>query len=256
MTQLIWNEVGDRIFETGVDRGVLYTSDGTGIVWNGLTAVTESPSGGESTPYYIDGVKYLNVSGRKEFSGTIEAWTYPDEFAEYDGWAVLDNGISVDEQRRKPFNLSYRTRLGNDISGQDYGYKIHLVYNALANPTESAYSTVGEEVEPMTFSWAFSTLPAKAISTTPLAPMSHIVIDSTKTNPTQLRYIEDILYGTDTQVPRLLTLDEIFGLFENPIETFWIQADPVTGLSLLIASNTTDGDLKGRRNEGLYVAAR
>lgn len=255
MPQLTWNEIGDRHFEVGVDRGVLYTSDGTGVAWNGLTAVTESPSGGEPTPYYLDGIKYINVSSRKEFGGTIEAFTYPDEFAEYDGWALLDHGISVDEQKRKSFGLSYRTGLGNDVDGQEHGYKIHLIYNALAAPTESAYSTLGDDVDPTMFSWGFTTTPGRAVSSVSLAPLSHIVIDSTKTNPTQLRFIEEYLYGTATQTPMLPTLELVFGLFENPLVTLNIQANPATGISPLIESDSVVGDLIGKMNEGLYTRA-
>lgn len=255
MTQLTWNDTGARYFEAGVDRGVLYTFDGTGVAWNGLTAVTESPSGGEPTPYYLDGVKYLNVAASKEFGGTIEAFTYPEEFSEYDGWVILDNGLAADEQQRKPFGLSYRTRLGNDISGTDHGYKIHIIYNALAAPTESAYSTLSDDLDPISFSWSITTKPGRAISSSNLSPLSHVVIDSTKTNPTQLRFIEEVLYGTETQAARLITFEEIFDFFEHPMVTLTIQPDLVDGLASLLESETVFGDLRGRINEGLYVAA-
>jgi hypothetical protein len=269
MAELIWNNVGQRYFETGIDRGVLYVSDGTGVAWNGLTSVTESPSGGEPTPYYIDGEKYLNVASRKEFGGTIEAFTYPDEFSEYDGWVTLDNGIMVDEQRRKSFGLSYRTRQGNDIDGFDHGYKLHLIYNALAAPTESAYETLNDDVEPLTFSWSFTTTPIRVVSNGNLIPLSHVVINSTKTNPTQMRFIEEYLYGTPSQTlivegyiyvspgqaPMLPTLEEIFSLFENPMVTLVIHENPVTGISTSSESITVLGDLRGRMNEGLYVMA-
>lgn len=251
MPELIWNNVGERYFEVGVDRGVFYTADGTGIAWNGLTAVTESPSGGVAIPYYLDGVKYLNIADRKEFNGKIEAFTYPDEFSEYEGWVILENGIAVDEQQIKAFGLSYRTLLGNDLDGQDHGYKIHIVYNALATPTESAYSSIGDNSDPSKFSWAFTTTPIKTNSN--LTPLSHMVVDSTKTNPTQLRFIENYIYGSETLIATLPSPDQLFDWFARPMGTFIIDPDPVTGLSLLVESNTLSGDLRGRSSDGLYV---
>lgn len=269
MPQLTWNDIGDRHFELGVDRGVLYISDGTGVAWNGLTSVKETPSGGDATPYYIDGVKYLNVAARKEFSGVIDAFTYPDEFSQFDGWTDIDNGISVDEQRRASFGLSYRTGLGNDIDGQDHGYKIHLVYNALAAPTQSPYLSMADNADPLVFSWIFTTTPVKSTSNTNLVALSHVVIDSTKTNPTQLRFIEQYLYGMPGyttlregymyvypgQTPLLPSLEDLFDFFANPMVTLNVQAAPVTGLSSLLDSDSVIGDLRGRLNEGLYVAA-
>lgn len=263
MPQLVWNETGTRLFEAGVDRGVLYTSDGTGVAWNGLLAVKESPSGGEPTAYYLDGVKYLNTASRKEFQGSIEAYTYPDEFAEYDGWEILDNGLAVDEQQRKPFGLSYRTLLGNDIAGQDLGYKIHLVYNALATPTEKEYSTISEELDPLTFSWDFTTTPVKAEG---LTPLSHLVVDSTKTNPTQLRFIEDYIYGKESetyitdnyvfvipgQEPRLPSLGDILGWFADPLLTLNLVPHETTGIATSFKSMTVKGDLRGRYGVGIY----
>lgn len=252
MTALIWNNVGERFFETGVDRGVFYGTDKLGVAWNGLLSVKESSSGGAPKPYYIDGVKYINVPSRKEFEGVIEAYTYPDEFSEYDGWATLPHGLIVDEQPLKPFNLSYRTGMGNDVEGTDYGYKIHLVYNVLATPSSMDYSTLGEDIDPSKFSWSFTTTPIRPPSGL-LRPISHVVIDSKKTNPTQLSFIEQYLYGTVSRPPTLPTLDELFSLFENPMVTLNIQPDPVTGISQLVESDTIRGDLRGRLNEGIYV---
>jgi len=252
MTALIWDNVGERYFETGIDRGVFYGTDGLGVAWNGLISVKESPSGGASKPYYIEGVKYLNVPTKKEFAGSIEAYTYPDVFSEYDGWATLPHGLAVDEQPRKPFNLSYRTGVGNDTEGIEHGYKIHLVYNVLASPSAAEYNTLGEDLEPSTFSWNFTTTPIRPPSGL-LRPISHVVIDSKKTNPTQLLFIEQYLYGTDSRPPTLPTLDELFSLFENPMVTLIIQPDPVTGISQLVESDTVRGDLRGRLNEGIYV---
>lgn len=266
MTQLTWNDIGDRFFEAGVDRGVLFTSDGAGVAWNGLISVSEAPSGGEATPYYLDGVKYLNVSGLEEFGATIEAYTYPEEFAEYDG-TIEFGGLSAHHQIRKPFGLSYRTQIGNDIDGSGHGYKIHLIYNALAEPTEKSYSSIGEDLEPLTFSWSITTTPIDVVATN-LAPLSHISIDSRKTTLTQMRIIEEFIYGaprrsriTDGYLvvvegapSRMPTLDELFHLFENPLVTLNIMANPVTGLSPLIESVTAEGDLFGATNLGLYSA--
>jgi hypothetical protein len=253
MTELIWNNTGERYFEAGVDRGVFYASDGKGVAWNGLISVKESPSGGEPTPYYMDGVKYLNIAGRKEFVGSIEAYTYPEEFSEYDGWVDLNNGLVVDEQQRKAFGLSYRTLIGNDIDSTDHGYKIHIVYNVLAAPTEREYSTMGDQDDPLTFNWDFTTTPGKPDPTLNLAPWAHFIIDSRKTNPTQMRFIEGYLYGTASREPQLPTLEQMYILFENPLATYRIQYDSVTGLSYLIESDTVNGDLRGRITNGLYV---
>lgn len=255
MTALIWNNVGERYFEAGVDRGVFYGTDGVGVAWNGLISVKESPSGGDPIPYYIDGIKYLNISGRKEFKGTIEAYTYPEEFAEYDGWVDLNNGLVVDEQQRKPFGLSYRTGVGNDVDGIDHGYKIHVIYNALASPTERSYQTMGDDNEPLEFSWDFTTTPGKPDPTLSLAPWAHFVIDSRKTNPTQMRFIEGYLYGTAGRAPKLPTLEQMYILFENPLLTLTIQPDPVNGLATLLESKTVVGDLRGRTTgPGWFVA--
>lgn len=265
MTQLVWNDSGERFFEAGVDRGVLYQTDGFGVVWNGLTAVTEAPSGAEAIPYYLDGVKYLNIAGLEEFSGTIEAFTFPDEFSEYDGTVVI-GGLNAHQQLRKSFGLSYRTKLGNDISGTDHAYKIHIVYNALATPSEKQYITLGQDLEPLNFSWSFTTTPEIPNSLTKVLPLAHISIDSTQTTPLQMRLIEDILYGVkgfskiygeyfydfQDQIARLPSLDEVFDIFERPWRALEIISNTVTGLSPIHDTKTAQGDLIGVASEGLY----
>lgn len=216
MTALTWDQVGERFYETGVDRGVLYIPlNGvydTGVAWNGLTTVTESPSGAEPSPIYADNTKYLNLISVEEFGGTIEAYTYPDEFGECDGTAAPAVGVAVAQQSRKPFGLSYRTRLGNDVELDDLGYKIHLVYGALAAPSEKAYATINDSPEAITFSWAFTTTP---VQVTGLKPSALLTIDSTKVSSADLIAIEEALYGTGGTDPRLPLPDEIISICVN-----------------------------------------
>lgn len=252
MTKLIWDQVGSRIFEVGVDHGVLYTSDGTGVPWNGLTSVKENPSGTGVTPYYLDGVKYLNVAGRKEYGGSISAFTYPDEFNEYDGWWSLDSGLSMDEQPRKAFSFSYRTLIGNDIDGPASGYKIHIVYNALAVPSDRDYSSISDEPNPLVFGWDFTTTPQRVISNNVQLPLSHVTIDSRKINPTQLRIIEGALYGNDEQNAHLISLQDILTMFENPTDTLILVPNLVTGMAKLFESDSTIGDLRGQLSDGMH----
>lgn len=198
MSKLTWDNTGERLFETGIKQGVLYPiqSDGSyskGVAWNGLTAVTESPSGAEATALYADDIKYLNLLSNEEFGATIEAYTYPDEFAECDGSAQLATGVMIGQQKRKIFGLCYRTTIGNDVDGNDHGYKLHLVYGCLAAPSEKAYSTINDNPDAITFSWEVSTTP---VNVEGFKPTSQITIDSTKADPTKLQALEDILYGT------------------------------------------------------------
>lgn len=198
MSKLTWDNTGERLFETGIKQGVLYPiqSDGAyskGVAWNGLTAVTESPSGAEATALYADDIKYLNLLSNEEFGATIEAYTYPDEFAECDGSAQLATGVMIGQQKRKIFGLCYRTTIGNDVDGNDHGYKLHLVYGCLAAPSEKAYSTINDNPDAITFSWEVSTTP---VNVEGFKPTSQITIDSTKADPTKLQALEDILYGT------------------------------------------------------------
>lgn len=214
MAKLLWDQTGQRFFETGIDNGVLYplAANGTypaGYVWNGLTAVTESPSGAEAEPFYADNTKYVNLVSAEEFGGTIEAYTYPDEFGECDGTAEVAVGVLIGQQARKQFGLVYRTKLGNDVSGQDLGYKLHLVYGALAAPSEKAYTTVNDTPEAVTFSWEFTTTP---VAVTGHKPTSTITITSTTVDPIKLAALEAILFGDATNPARLPLPDEVITL--------------------------------------------
>ena len=199
MSKIVWDQTGDRLYETGVKNGVLYiqNSDGTypkGVAWNGLTSITESPSGAEATALYADDMKYLNLISAEEFGATVEAYTYPDEFAECDGSASLATGVTVGQQSRKTFALCYRTVLGNDTDNDAHGYKLHIIYGATAAPSEKAYSTVNDSPEAITFSWELKTTP---VNVTGFKPTACITIDSTKANPEKLTALEEILYGKD-----------------------------------------------------------
>ena len=211
MPKLTWDNTGERIFETGIKQGVLYPiqSDGKytkGVAWNGLTAVTESPSGAEATPLYADDIKYLNLLSNEEFGATIEAYTYPDEFAECDGSAELATGVMIGQQKRKVFGLCYRTAIGNDVDGNDHGYKLHLIYGCLAAPSEKAYSTINDSPEAITFSWEVTTTP---VNVEGFKPTSQITIDSTKADPTKLAALEAILYGSAETEAKLPLPDEV-----------------------------------------------
>ena len=208
--KLSWDNSGERLYETGVKNGVLYVQNAgkypKGVAWNGLTAVTESPSGAEATPLYADDIKYLELTSEEEFGGTIEAYTYPDEFAECDGSAELAKGVKISQQKRKAFGLAYRTTLGNDEEGNDHGYKLHLVYGCKAAPSEKAYATINDSPEAITFSWEFTTTPVAVAGHKPTA---HIEIDSTKADPTCLAALEAKLFGTETDDPQLPLPDEV-----------------------------------------------
>lgn len=224
MSKLKWDQTGERFYETGVKNGVLYIPTGgaytKGVAWNGLTAVTESPSGAEATPLYADDIKYLNLISTEEFGATIEAYTYPDEFAECDGSAELATGVYIGQQPRKTFGLCYKTTLGNDEDGNSHGYKLHLIYGAKAAPTEKAYATINDSPEAITFSWELTTTPVPVKNAKPTAS---ITIDSTKVNSGKLAALEDILYGKDgtgdgntgATEPRLPLPDEIATLMAD-----------------------------------------
>lgn len=222
--KLVWDAVGERLYETGVDHGVLYIPNAagvydTGFAWNGLTTVTESPSGAEATPLYADNIKYLNLISVEEFGATIEAFTYPDEFAQCDGSATPEEGIAVGQQTRKAFGLSYRTQVGNDLDGSDAGYKLHLVYGATAAPTEKAYATINDTPEAITFSWEITTTP---VAVTGLKPTSVITIDSTKVDSAGLLALEALLYGTTTPTPTEPSLplpDAVLALFPGTLRS-------------------------------------
>lgn len=224
MSKLVWDQSGEHYFETGSKKGVLYPLDSStntypkGYAWNGLTAVTQSPSGAESNPYYADDIKYLEIRSAEDFGATIEAYTYPEQWSEHDGSAIPVSGVTIGQQTRKPFGFSYVTTIGNDTEGIDKGYKIHCIYNATASPSEKNYQTINENPEPNSMSWEISTTP---INVTGYKPTAHIEIDSTKVNADKLAAFEAILYGTDSDGsteatdPRLPLPDEIITLFKT-----------------------------------------
>ena len=215
MSKLVWDKTGERKYETGVSKGVLYPqSNGIypkGTAWNGLTAVNESPSGAEATPLYADNIKYLNLMSAEEFGATIEAYMYPDEFAECNGEKDLVDGVSIGQQKRTPFGLSYQTKIGSDTDN-DLGYKIHLIYGALAAPSEKAYATVNDSPEAITFSWEVSTTPVEVSGAKPTASLT---IDSTKVDADKLAAFEKILYGDGETEARLPLPDEVATLFNT-----------------------------------------
>lgn len=217
MAKLVWDNTGERLYETGVRMGVLYVqnAEGTypkGVVWNGLTAVSEAPSGAEATPLYADDVKYLNLVSAEEFGATIEAYMYPDEFMECDGSASLTPGMYIGQQSRKNFGMCYRTVLGNDTQNDAYGYKLHLIYGALAAPSEKSYSTVNDSPEAITFSWEIKTTP---VPVTGFKPTASVVIDSTKVDADKLAALEAVLYGAESTEARLPLPDEVLSILKG-----------------------------------------
>lgn len=233
--RLAWDKTGERRYETGVSKGVLYVQSNvgtypTGIPWNGLTAVTESPSGAESNKQYADNQVYVNLLSAEEFGGTIEAFTYPDEFEQCDGTAEVVPGVKIGQQSRKPFGFCYETLIGTDTEGTDAGKKIHIVWNALAAPSEKAYATVNDSPEAMTLSWEISTTPTAIAGYKPVATMT---IDSTKISAGKLKKIEDALYGTDVEVAHLPLPDEIVALLSGDDE-ITPQAPTQSGNTLTI----------------------
>lgn len=218
MSRLTWDNTGERLFETGVKNGVLYPiqADGKytkGVAWNGLISVTESPSGAEATALYADDIKYVNLLSNEEFGATIEAYTYPDEFAECDGSGTLAEGVLLGQQKRKVFGLCYRTTIGNDVDGNDHGYKLHLVYGCLAAPSEKAYSTINDNPDAITFSWEVTTTP---VNVTGFKPTSQITIDSTKVAQEKMTAIEALLYGSEQKEPSLPLPDELASVLSAP----------------------------------------
>lgn len=213
MSKIIWDEAGKKFYETGVDHGVLYVQEsgvyGAGVPWNGLVSVTESPSGAEPTALYADNIKYLSLMSNEEFGATVEAYMYPEEFAECDGSAAVATGVYIGQQPRKTFGLCYRTILGNDTDGNDYGYKIHIIYNALAGVSEKAYSSVNDSPEANTFSWELTTTP---VAVEGHKPTACITIDSTKADKSKLAALETILYGSESEEARLPDPDEVIEL--------------------------------------------
>jgi hypothetical protein len=214
MSKLVWDKTGERLYETGVKMGVLYVQEAgaypKGVAWNGLTAITESPSGAESTPLYADDIKYLNLISNEEFGGTIEAYMYPDDFKACNGEADLVEGISIGQQARKAFGLCYRTALGNDVDGNEHGYKLHLIYGAQASVSEKAYATINDSPEAITFSWEFTTTPVNVEN---FKPTSILTIDSTKVAAEKLTALEAKLYGSESEEATLPLPDEIAKMF-------------------------------------------
>ena len=211
MSKIVWDAVGDHIFETGVRNGVLYLKDAqgaynTGVAWNGLTSVSESPEGAEPTDLYADDIKYLSLMSAENFKATIEAYTYPVEFEECDGSATIAKGVVIGQQSRKPFGLCYRTAIGNDTDGNEHGYKLHIVYGCQASPSEKQYSTINDSPDAVTFSWEVSTTPVNVNGKKPTATL---IIDSTKADKAKLTALEAILYGAESTEPRLPLPDEI-----------------------------------------------
>ena len=219
MSKLVWDKTGERLYETGVKQGVLYpqAAGGTypkGVAWNGLTNITESPSGAEATALYADDIKYLNLVSAEELGGTIEAYTYPDEFAECDGSVALTEGVFIGQQDRKTFGLCYRTTLGNDVDSNGHGYKLHLIYGALAAPSEKAYATINDSPEAITFSWEFKTTP---VNVTGHKPTASLILDSTKVSETKMAALEKVLYGDDDTEARLPLPDEVVQILTSAV---------------------------------------
>ena len=216
MARLIWDEVGQRFFETGVKNGVLYVQDNdgsykNGVVWNGLTAVTESPSGAEETPLYADDVKYLTLRSAEEFGATVEAYTYPEEFEQCDGSAAIAEGVTIGQQARRAFGLCYRTSVGNDIQGQNFSYKLHLIYGCTVAPSEKSYSTINDNPEAITFSWELSTVPVPVDG---FSPTASLVIDASKVDEGKMQLLEDALFGDESNEAKLLLPNEIMELLK------------------------------------------
>lgn len=219
MPELDWGAFGTRFYEAGVDRGVLYIDGQPGVAWAGLTAVNEDSSGGDSKPFYIDGIKYLNLPSAEEFGATITAFTYPDEFAQCDGTAQPRSGLFLMQQPRSSFGMSYRTKVGNDQS-VDFGYKIHLVYNALAAPSQRSNKSISDSIDPTDFSWTITTLPADISE---YKPTSHVIIDSRTTDPTVLALIEATLYGDDDNDASLPDIADLIALYDTDNELIVID---------------------------------
>ena len=219
MAKIKWDETGEKIYETGVKNGVLYLPNETGeyvkgVAWNGLTAVTESPSGAESTPLYADDIKYVELFSAEEFGATLECYTYPDEFAECDGSAEVTPGVIIGQQNRKTFGLCYRTTLGNDVKGNEFGYKLHLIYGAKASPSEKSYSTINDSPEAITFSYEITTTP---VNVTGHKPTASLTINSTKVEAGKLQQLEALLYGGDSTEAKLPLPDEVINLLKNNV---------------------------------------
>lgn len=264
MVAIQWDKIGERLYETGVDHGVLYIPNAqgvyeTGFAWNGLTAVSESPSGAEPNPQYADNIKYLNLVSAEEFGATIEAFTYPDAFAQCDGTALV-GGVQITQQVRQSFGFSYRTLVGNDLVGTDYGYKIHIIYGCSAAPSEKSRSTVNDSPEAATFSWEITTSPVEVPGTNPntgkpFRPTAHLTIDSTKVTPAKMKVLEDMLYGTAGVDPKMPTPAQVMAIFSSdsvevaPVAPSYVSATKTitipttTGVTYAIDGNPVTGSI-------------
>ena len=243
MSRLLWDQDGERLYETGVENGVLYpkSDEGTypkGFAWNGLTGVSEAPSGAEETPIYADNIKYLSLTSVEEFGATITAYTYPDEFEKCDGSADIAPGVTVAQQDRTPFGLAYKTKIGNDTKGNNHGYKLHMVYGAKAKPSSRDYKSINGDPEAIEMSWEISTTP---VNVPGFKPTAHLTINSTKVNPTKLAKLEDILFGSETTDARLPLPAEVFEIFKNDADpALTITVAPVTGADDLLGKKAAD----------------
>ena len=243
MSTLVWDRSGERLYETGVDHGVLYIPDQfgayvNGVAWNGLTSVSETPSGAEPNAQYADNIKYLNLYSAEEFGATIEAFTYPDEFAQFDGLGVPAEGVVIGQQARKSFGLSYRSKVGNDLEGDDHGYKLHLIYGCTASPSEKAYNTINDSPEAITFSWEVATVPA---AVTNMKPTSLIVVDSTKVDAADLAVLEGLLYGTPGTDPSMPLPDSVVSIFTGGNQLVTPQAPAFDAPTKVITIPTVAG---------------
>lgn len=269
--KLTWDKVGERFYETGVNKGVLYIPNAggvysTGVAWNGLTTVTESPSGAEATPLYADNIKYLNLISAEEFGATVEAYTCPPEFFQFDGVASPSEGVYVGQQARKAFGMSYQTRIGNDTEGSDLGYKIHLIYGATAAPSEKAYATINDTPEAMTLSWELTTSPVDAGEG--LKPTAQLTIDSTKVDADALATLETALYGSAGTDPRLPLPEEVIAMFSGTMTVVETQAPTydnttdivtipsVTGVIYAVNDQDQPAGAYGPITEDVVVTAR
>jgi hypothetical protein len=250
MVRLMWGSPGERRYETGVDRGVLYVDDEEGVPWNGLISVNEKPSGGEATPYYIDGFKYLNIASDEEFEATIEAYYSPYEFDKCDGTLSMVSGLFITQQPRRKFGLCYRTKLGNDTGGQDYSYKLHFIYNALAAPSARNNNTVQASVTPATLSWDITTTPPEVPPG--FKPTSHFILDASIAHPAVVAAVENVLYGSDDGPPTLPTPGELVEIVNNAVMELEVVPNAVTGIAALQPSEQVD--LVGDFSSGIYTA--
>lgn len=225
MAKISWGNVGKRIFEAGIDRGVLYVDGSSGVAWDGLVNINQQQSGGEAKPRFQDGIKIGNRTSPEQFEATIEAFTYPVEFERCDGTYRSDNGLRISQQRRKPFGLTYRSLIGNDVDGLSHGYKLHILYNLKAEPSDRGYQTLTDDSEPATFSWKVT---SRAVQILGYRPSAHFVVDSRDVPSALLEELENILYGTETQEPTLLSAGELLFLFDSFEDTIYDAGTPYT----------------------------